>query len=60
MDKQLWIDDPRRVPEINVSPILPVSVKLLKEIAGNHQKARTKPKWRTTQFKNLVVVARIV
>lgn len=60
MDKQLWIDDPTLIQDINVTPVLPVSLKLLKDIAGSHQKGKTKFKWRTTQFNTLVVLARIL
>lgn len=60
MDKTSWLDDPHCTTEINSVPILATTLKGLKMIAADYRKKVMRPKWRTTQFQYVVVVARVL
>jgi hypothetical protein len=41
-------------------PILPTTIKALKIIAANYRRTGMQPIWRTTQFQNVAIVARVL
>ena len=60
MDNRNWLDDPRRIAEMNPVPLLATSLKGLQAIAADYARKGMRPVWRTTHFQYLVVVARLL
>ena len=59
MKKTTWMTNPGEVLPINDCPILYITLRTLKQITKVNN-THGKPSWRKSQFKFMVVVARII
>jgi hypothetical protein len=59
MNTLSWMQKPSTIPDHNVVPVLPITLRALRTISENSRN-NSRTLWRTTKFQRMVVVARVL